>query len=69
MKNIKVNVEGMHCPSCAMALKIALEDEPGVEKAEVSLNDKEAKIEYEADKIDLEKFKQIAKDLDFTINE
>ena len=43
-EEIVLNVEGMTCDHCVKAVTGALESVPGVEKAIVSLDDKEAKV-------------------------
>lgn len=46
---LKLKVEGMTCNHCVMAVKRALLQVPGVEKAEVSLEKGEAWVEGKAD--------------------
>lgn len=46
---IRLQVEGMTCNHCAMAVKKALLRVPGVKDAQVSLERKEALVEGEAD--------------------
>lgn len=54
--NIKVG--GMHCASCANNIKINLEKLDGVERAEVNFTAGKASIEYDEEKIALDKIKQ-----------
>ncbi len=42
---LRLKVEGMSCNHCVMAVKKALERVPGVERAEVSLEQGEALVE------------------------
>ncbi|GAA6762711.1 MULTISPECIES: CopZ family metallochaperone [Thermus] len=46
---LKLKVEGMTCNHCVMAVKKALSQVPGVEKAEVSLEKGEAWVEGKAE--------------------
>lgn len=46
---IRLEVKGMTCMHCVSAVKKALEAVPGVERAEVSLEPGEARVEGEAD--------------------
>jgi copper chaperone len=46
---LKLKVEGMTCNHCVMAVKKALSQVPGVERAEVSLERGEALVEGNAD--------------------
>ena len=43
----KIKIEGMHCGSCAIDIKETLEERAGIEKAEVSYDDKTAVIEFD----------------------
>lgn len=53
---ITLNVEGMHCKSCVMLVKDALE-EKGAKEVKINLNEKTKKAvvscEYEGDKQDI----------------
>lgn len=46
---IKIRVEGMHCPKCVARVKDALEAVDGVLKAEVSLEEGSAVVSGNAD--------------------
>lgn len=50
MKEIKLKVKGMHCQSCAVLIKEALEDSKGVEKAVVSQRDETALVRFDESK-------------------
>jgi copper chaperone CopZ len=49
MMNTKLKVTGMTCMHCAGAVKKALEEVPGVDSAEVSLEQAEALVNGNAD--------------------
>jgi copper chaperone len=52
-----IKVEGMSCGHCVMRVKKAIEAVEGVRKAEVDLPNKQAVVEYEEGKSNLEKVK------------
>lgn len=52
-----VKVEGMACGHCVMAVKKAIENLEGVRSAEVDLGKKEAVVEYDREKTDLDKIR------------
>lgn len=43
----ELNIEGMHCDSCAADIKETLEETAGVLKAEVTFKSKTAIVEYD----------------------
>jgi copper ion binding protein len=55
MTEITLKVEGMSCMHCVGRVEKALTSLDGVESAKVSLEEKEAKVEYDPDKVDIEK--------------
>lgn len=65
MKEIKLKIEGMHCTGCSNRLEKVLNNTDGVEKATVSLEEKQAIITYNESQIDIEKIKQAIKDAGF----
>lgn len=48
MKTVVFHVEGMHCDGCASTLQSVLSDQPGVEDAAVSFNDRQARVIFDA---------------------
>jgi copper chaperone CopZ len=52
MKNerVRISIEGMHCTSCAHGIKAMLKRTPGVISAEVSFEQREATVEYDAER-------------------
>ena len=48
-KRVKIAIEGMHCTSCAQGIKAMLKRTPGVISAEVSFEQREATVEYDAE--------------------
>lgn len=47
MAQTTLTVEGMHCPSCEMRVKIALEDLPGVQEATASHENNSVEIVFD----------------------
>ena len=47
MKEVKLNIEGMHCTGCSTRLEKVLNNVDGVESAKVSLEEKKADIKYD----------------------
>lgn len=54
-KKIKLKIEGMHCSSCAMCIDMDLEDLDGVQKAQTSYAKQETEVEYDEEKVNLQK--------------
>lgn len=65
MKEIKLNIEGMHCVGCSTRLEKILNNTDGVEEAKVSLEEKIAKIKYDEAQVNLDKIKETIKDAGF----
>lgn len=57
-----IKVEGMSCGHCVMRVKKAIEAVEGVRKAEVDLPNKQAVVEYEEGKANLEKVKAVIRE-------
>lgn len=51
MKKIKLQIDGMHCSSCAMSIDFDLEDLNGVKSAKTSYAKQETEVEFEEKKI------------------
>lgn len=54
MESITLNVEGMTCGGCVKSVTRILENTDGVAKAEVSLGNKSAVIEFDATKTNVD---------------
>lgn len=61
VKKVKLQIEGMHCTSCAMNIDFDLEDLDGVKKVQTSYAKQEVEIEYDVEKIEIEKIIQQVK--------
>ena len=67
MKKIEIKVEGMHCEGCSKRLTKVLSNVDGVSFAEVSLEDKLAKIEYDENIATVEKLEESIEDAGFEV--
>lgn len=57
-----INVEGMSCGHCVMRIKKAIEGVQGIKKADVSLENRQAVVEFDEEKTDMEKIKAAVKE-------
>ena len=60
-----IKVEGMSCGHCEMRVKKAVEAIDGVRKVEVNLRNKNAVVEYDERKANLEKIKAAIKEVGY----
>ena len=58
-KKSTIRVEGMKCSKCSGSVEKALKATPGVEKVEVSLDRKEAVVEYDDQKVTEAKLREV----------
>lgn len=65
MKRITLNIEGMHCEGCAKRIENSLKNFENIKTINVSLKDKQAKIE--CDEKLLDKIKERISDLGFKV--
>ena len=61
MKNITIKIKGMHCQSCEMLIKDALEEQEGVKSSVVSNEKGIARITFDDSKISEAQLKSIIK--------
>jgi len=52
MKDANFRIEGMHCEGCAKTIAALLEAEPGVQRAAVSLDARQARVRFDPGAID-----------------
>lgn len=45
----EINVVGMHCPSCAIAVELSMKDLDGVEEAKANLETNTVEVEYDSE--------------------
>lgn len=65
MKKIVLGIEGMHCEGCVKRLTNVLSELDGVSNVKVSLENKNAEVEYDEDKLELYDIKQGVSDAGF----
>lgn len=65
MKNIELKIEGMHCNGCSTRLQKILNKTEGIESAEVNLEEKNAKIQYNEERITIDNIKEVIEDAGF----
>ena len=58
-KKSTIRVDGMKCSKCSGSVEKALKATPGVEKVEVSLDRKEAVVEYDDAKVTEAKLREV----------
>ncbi len=59
MANIKLKTKGMHCTSCEMLVRDALEELDGVNKAEASFKDGIISVDFDDNKVDKNKITEV----------
>jgi len=62
-----LKVDGMHCKSCEMLIKDALEETEGIRKAEPSQAKGSVSVEYDEKKIDEPMIKKIIKEQGYEV--
>ena len=67
MQTEVIKVGGMTCMGCVNSVKNVLEKIPGVSKADVSLEQKQVTIEYDAAKTHTEQFKDAIEGAGFEV--
>lgn len=65
MKEVKLNIEGMHCTGCSTRLEKVLNNVDGVEDAKVSLEEKKADIKYDETQVSEKELIETVEDAGF----
>lgn len=68
MKEVKLNIEGMHCTGCSTRLEKVLNNVDGVEGAKVSLEEKKADIKYDETQVSEKELIEAVEDAGFKVN-
>mgnify|MGYP004674133287 CR=1 FL=1 len=63
MKEIKLNIEGMHCTGCSLRLERVLNNLEGVKSATVNFEEKQATIIFDINTINEKKIKKAIEDV------
>ncbi|ENQ3107441.1 copper chaperone CopZ [Bacillus cereus] len=64
---ITLNVQGMTCNHCKMAVTNALTELEGVQNVEVQLQEGTVNVEYDEAKVDVEKMKETIEDQGYDV--
>jgi copper chaperone len=67
MQTEVIKIEGMTCTGCVNSVKNVLENIPGVDSVEVSLEQKQATIRYDDASTDFERFRKAIEDAGFEV--
>lgn len=59
MKSVTLKIDGMHCEGCAQTIKALIGSEPGVQAADVSYEDGQARILYDAKTVGEDRLVQV----------
>ena len=65
MKEVKLNIEGMHCTGCSTRLEKVLNNVDGVKGAKVSLEEKKADIKYDETQVSEKELIEVVEDAGF----
>ena len=68
MKEVKLNIEGMHCTGCSTRLEKVLNNVDGVKGAKVSLEEKKADIKYDETQVSEKELIEVVEDAGFKTN-
>lgn len=69
MKEIILNIEGMHCEGCSNRLRKVLENLDGIISVSISLEDKIAELEIDETEISIEEIKDEISEAGFEATE
>lgn len=69
MSKIILKIKGMHCASCASTITHRLNKQEGIKTADISLATEKAIIEYEGNKIDILKIKEVIRSTGYEVDE
>lgn len=64
---LELPVEKMHCSSCATNIDLALEELPGVKRADTSYQKARLKIEFDPKQVDREAIHRVVEDMGYKI--
>jgi copper chaperone len=67
MKTAMLKIEGMHCSGCANTIKTLVEKQPGVQMAQVSFEESQARILYDPQAIGEERLVAVVQQPGFQV--
>ena len=68
MQTTILNINGMTCMGCVNSIKNVIEKISGVSSADVSLENKQVKIQHDPEKTNINRFKEVIVGAGFEIN-
>lgn len=68
MENVVIGIAGMSCQNCVKSLTGVLQALPGVERVAVSLEDGQATLAYDPDRIGLAEFRDAIESAGFDVS-
>ena len=68
MQTAILNINGITCMGCVTSIKKVLEEIAGVSDSDISLKKKQAKIQYDPEKTNINKLKEAVVEAGFEIN-
>ena len=68
MQTALLNINGMTCMGCVTSIEKVLEKIAGVSDSDISLKKKQAKIQYDPEKTNINKLKEAIVEAGFEIN-
>ena len=68
MQTTILNINGMTCMGCVNSIKNVIEEISGVSSTDVSLENKQVKIQYDPEKTNINQFKEAIVGAGFEIN-
>ncbi|MBI3273786.1 MAG: heavy-metal-associated domain-containing protein [Candidatus Colwellbacteria bacterium] len=67
MENLHINIEGMHCGSCAVGIQMLLSQTEGVKSAEVSYENKKGTVEFDTAKVTRDEIVKAIEELGYKV--
>ncbi len=68
-ENITLPISGMTCASCAMTIENALKKVDGVISANVNIATEKATVEYDSEKVGVDRIKEAINSTGYTVEE
>jgi copper chaperone len=67
MESVKIGIKGMTCGGCVASVKRVLEGLDGVERADVTLEPAQARVDYVAGRVDATRLRSAIEDAGFEV--
>lgn len=69
IKKVQLDIEGMHCGSCATGIQMYLSNTEGIKEVFVDYEKKKGEVEFDDEKITVDKIIQTVEELDYKAKE